>query len=220
MWLSPLPYVVGALFHVVLALLYVNQLDARRQALLQPMFPVAGFLLVALVPVLAMRAVAEEARSGSLDLLVAARVRASALVVGKWLACWVTALAVLLPAVLFVLLVAWWGSPDPGPGVAGYVGLALLAGALAGVGLVASAATSSQPVAAMGAFFLALLLWFSHVGSETLTAGSLLAHFSLSERLRAAAGGVLDTSDVGFFVLFTCAALTLATTFVSRRSAA
>src|SRR5262249_2096106 len=70
-WASPVPYVVGAGFHVALGLLYVNQLQVHEQAIVQPLFPLAGFLLVLTVPVLTMRALAEESRTGTLDLLVA-----------------------------------------------------------------------------------------------------------------------------------------------------
>ena len=53
LWTSPIPYVVAALFQAVVAVLYLSQLEDRRQALMQPFFPIAGFLLVVLVPVLA-----------------------------------------------------------------------------------------------------------------------------------------------------------------------
>ena len=46
LWASPVPWVAGAVFHVALGLLYVSELQARRQALIQPLFPLAGFLLL------------------------------------------------------------------------------------------------------------------------------------------------------------------------------
>jgi ABC-2 type transport system permease protein len=115
LWTSPLPYVSGAVFHALLGLLYVSQLEARQQALIQPMFPLAGFLLVVVAPVLTMRVFADESRAGSLDLLVTARVPPRVLVVGKWLATWITTLVVLAPTVLFVVLLHLYGNPEPGP---------------------------------------------------------------------------------------------------------
>ena len=217
LWLSPVPYVVAAVFNAVLGLLYVNQLEGRQQALLQPIFPLAGFLLLILIPALTMRAVAEEARTGSLDLLLAMPVRAMPLVVGKWLAAWLTALAVLAPSLLFVLLVSWWGDPDPGPALTGYIGLSLFAGAVTGLGILTSSLTSSQPVAAMTALFAALLLWFSYIGSESLRVGGVLVRLSLSERLRGFAGGVVDSADAGFFVVLAVGCLTVATAAVASR---
>jgi len=209
LWTSPLPYVAGALFHALLGLLYVSQLETRQQALIQPMFPLAGFLLVVVVPVLTMRALADEARTGSLDLLAIAGAAPRVVVTGKWLAAWLTALAVLAPTGLFVVLLHLYGNPEPGPIIAGYLGLVLLTGVLAGVGVLASSLTSSAPVAALGSLFVALVLWFVHVGSDSIVVNATVTRFSLSERLRTFAGGGIDTGDLGFFVFVTAAALVL-----------
>jgi ABC-2 type transport system permease protein len=209
-WASPLPYVAAAAFHIALGVLFVSQLEQRRQAVIQPMFPLAGFLLLLTVPVLTMRAFAEEARTGTLDVLLAARVPTGALVAGKWLAAWFTALVLLAPSLVFVVLLHWWGHPDAGPIEAGYLGLGLMAGLLTGFGVLTSTFTTSQPLAAMVALFATLLLWFAHVGSQAVTTGALVERFSISERLRTFAGGAIDTGDFGFFVVMTAAALVVA----------
>ena len=217
LWLSPIPWVVGALFHVVLGLLFVSELSARRQALVQPLFPIAGFLLVALIPLLTMRSFAEEARSGSLDLLLAIPVHLRSLVVGKWLAVWITVLIVISPAAMLYGLVTMYGDPDHGPALAGALGLVLFTAALTAVGVLASSVVSSQPVAAALALFTTLLVWFAHVGSERLPVGGVLAHFSVSERLQTFAGGGIDTGDVAFFCVLTSAALVVTTLAVDLR---
>jgi ABC-2 type transport system permease protein len=217
LWASPIPYVVGALFHLALGLLYVDQLEVRRQAVVQPLFPLAGFLLLVMAPLLTMRSFAEEARTGTLDVLQAARVRAAPMVLGKWLAAWMTGLAVFAPALLFVLLLSWWGEPDAGPVIAGFAGLALFTATLTGLGVLASSLSSSQPVAAIVALFLSLLFWFADVADQAPQAGSLLLRFSLRERLRSFASGVVDTSDVAWFVLLVVATLALAAQAVEGR---
>ena len=217
LWLSPIPWVVGALFHVVLALLFVNELTARRQALVQPLFPIAGFLLVILVPLVTMRAFADEARTGTLDVLLAIPVRLRSLVMGKWLAVWFTVLLVIAPAGLLYGLVTMYGDPDHGPALAGAVGIVLFAAALAALGVLASALVSSQPVAAALALFTTLLVWFAHVGSERLPVGGFLAHFSVSERLQSFAGGALDTGDIAFFCVLTAACLVVTALAVDAR---
>jgi ABC-2 type transport system permease protein len=118
---------------------------------------------------------------------------------------------------LFVLLLQLYGSPDGGPIVAGLIGLALLCAALTAVGVVASSLTSSQPVAAIGGIFAVLLLWFAHTGSESLPAGGFLGAFSISERLRSFAGGLVDLGDVTFFVGLAVGALAIAGVAVESR---
>lgn len=217
LWATPVPYVVGALFQAVLGVLFVDQLQGRSQALVQPLFPLAGFLLLVTVPILTMRTFADEARSGTLDLLLAVPVGARPLVLGKWLAATTTLVAVTAPAAAYAAMVALFGEPDRGPIIAGFLGLVLLIAALAALGVLASALTTSAPVAAMVTFVVAALLWFSGTASATISAGGLLAHLSLSERLRSFAGGAVDVADVGFLVALTIAGLGLAGAAVQAR---
>ena len=88
------------------------------------------------------------------------------LVAGKWLAAWLTGVLVLAPAGVAVLVLVLFGSPDFGPIIAGFIGLVLLTGALSGIGLLTSALTSSQPVAAAASLFVGLLLWFANRGAD------------------------------------------------------
>lgn len=217
LWTSPLPYALGAGLAALLGVLFVDQLQARDQAVTQPLFPLAGFLLLFAVPVLAMRSIAEEDETGSLHLLQAAGLTGWPLVAGKWLATWLTTLVVLLPAGAATGIVAMWGDPDPGPALSGFCGLALLAATVAGLGLLSSSLTRSPPVAALGATFVALVLWFSHVGSETLGVGPALASFSFSERLRAFASGGIDTADVVYFATASAVTLVLAALAVDAK---
>jgi ABC-2 type transport system permease protein len=216
LWTSPLPWVAGAAFQAVLGLLVVDQLAARQQAVVQPLFPIAGLLLVVTVPVLTMRALAEEARTGSLDLLLAVPVAPAPLVVGKWLACWLTALALVLPAGVHVVLTHLWGAPDRGPVLAGFLGLALLAAALSGVGVLASSATATPAVAGLAAAMAGLVLWFA--GTATGGAGTgVVAAVSFSERLRTFAAGAVDSGDAVFLLAVVAGTLVAATAVLDLR---
>src|SRR5213082_2093621 len=123
LWSSPVPWIAGAAFQAVVAVLFVDQLQGRAQAVVQPLFPIAGLLMVVAVPVLAMRAFSEEKRTGNLDVLLAAPVPTVPLAVGKVAAVWLTALAILLPALALAGLTALWGNPDAGPIISGFLGL-------------------------------------------------------------------------------------------------
>ena len=217
LWASPVPYVVGAVVQAVLGLLVVDQLAVRDQAVLQPLFPLAGFLVLLVVPVLTMRAFAEEARAGTLDQLLAVPVRTGSLVVAKWVAAWLTAVVVMAPAGLFVVLVSLWGDPDDGPAIAGFLGLTLLAAVATAVGVLASACTESQPIAAVAALFAGVVAWFAHVGDPAVGDAGLLAALSFSERLRLFAGGAVDSGDVVFFLAATVAALVVAAAVIDLR---
>jgi ABC-2 type transport system permease protein len=217
LWASPLPYLLGAVQNATLGVLGWSQITERGQAVFQPLVPIAGFLVLLTTPILASRTFADEIRTGSLELLLSIPVRRRSLVVGKYGAVLVTALALASPIGVFVLVLVLYGSPDAGPVVAGLIGLALLCAALSAIGVVASSLTSSQPVAAIGGIFAVLLLWFAHTGSESLPAGGFLGAFSVSERLRSFAGGLVDLGDVAFFAAVVVAALAIAGVAIESR---
>jgi ABC-2 type transport system permease protein len=217
LWASPLPYVLGAGYNATLGVLGWSQIAQRGQAVFQPLVPIAGFLLLLIAPILASRSLADEIRSGTLELLLSIPVRRWSLVCGKYFAVLVTLVALAAPLGLFALLMFVYGDPDVGPMLSGALGLVLLCAALCAIGLAASSLTASQPVAAIGGVFVVLVLWFAHTGSEALAAGAFLGAFSISERLRSFAGGVIDLADVAFFLVVAMTALAAASAAVESR---
>lgn len=217
LWASPLPYVLGAALHATLGVLGWGQLSARGQAVFQPLVPIAGFLLVLVAPVLASRAFSDEIRTGTLELLLAIPVRVGALVVGKYVAVLVTLAVLVAPAGLFAVLLAIYGDPDPGPIISSAIGIALFCALLAAVGVLTSSLSSSQPVAAIAGIFIVLVFWFAHTGSEALAVGGFFGAFSISERLRSFAGGLIDLGDVTFFAVVVVIALTVTAVAVESR---
>jgi ABC-2 type transport system permease protein len=216
LWASPLPYGLGALFHATLGVLGWSQITSRGQAVFQPLVPIAGFLLLLVAPILASRTFSDEIRTGTLDVLLAIPVSRVRLVLGKYFAVFLTMVAMIAPAGLFVLLLELYGAPDTGPIVAGLAGLVVLCAALSGVGVLMSSLTASQPLAAIGGLFAVVVLWFAHAGADAVAVGGFLGGLSISERLRSFAGGVLDLSDIVFFI--SIVAVTLAASVVAVES--
>lgn len=201
LWTSPVPYVVGALLNIAVGVLFVDALRAREQAVFQPLVPIVGFLVLALAPALTMRTVAEEVRSGTLDVLLVSGARPARLLLAKWLAAFATLLVTMAPLGVHAALLQWWGQPDTAPMLTGAAGLVLLAGAAIAVGVCASSLTSSLPVAALGAFVVTLLGWFLQPAPASVALQRLSARLSISERVRGFAGGAIDTGSISFFVV-------------------
>src|SRR5262245_63201946 len=96
-------------------------------------------LLLVVVPLLTMRSFAEERRLGTLELLWTYPLRDVEIVAGKFLACLVVLLAIILPTLVYPLILGHFQPVAWGPLLAGYLGLLLLAGAFAACGLFLSA---------------------------------------------------------------------------------
>jgi ABC-2 type transport system permease protein len=169
--------------------------------LLGPWLANLGVVLLVVCPALAMRLYAEELRRHSMELLLTAPVSSAQIVLGKWLGA-LGVVGVLLGATLWMpVSLAWWTAPDWGALAAGYLGLALVASAVLGVGSVASAATDSPVVALVLTFAVALCLWVAGWINPDPT--SLPSQLSLSAHLQDLVVGGVRASDVSYYALLT-----------------
>jgi ABC-2 type transport system permease protein len=197
-------YIVIAGFLAVSGFIFYVILTTNRQADLRWSLHNMAVMLLFVCPILSMRLLAEERRSGTLELLLTSPVTDAQVVLGKFLGA-VGLLAVLLAATLhFPLLLARYGAPDPGPLLTGYLGLALLGASFMAVGVLASALTASQVVAGFLSFGGLLTLWIVGwaAGQPGSTVAAVLEHLSIFNHFDDLAKGVVDTTDLVFHLSF------------------
>jgi ABC-2 type transport system permease protein len=216
---SPIAYALIAVFLLLLGYTFTITLFMTKQASLVHIFFQAAMLLVLIVPIITMRQFSEERRHGTLELLLTGPAHEAELVLAKYLAC-MAALGVMIGLTFaYTAVLAWFGNPDWGPVYSGYVGLLLLGSALVAIGLVVSALTANQIVAAVVSLGVFGMLWaidglaaFAPSGLENWLLGcSLLARFTPF------ATGALYLSDFGFFLVATLLGLFLCVRSLARR---
>lgn len=187
-------------------------LDFNESLLRQDLGALATLSLL-LLPLLAMNLLAEERRSGTLELLMTSPVGEGRLVLGKWLAAWLYFLGLLALACLPKFVLAAYGSLHWPSFLVGLAGIALLAGAFLALSLFLSSLTRSPLLAAVGGFALLLLLWilggFAKAGATGFPDGALAALSALGH-LAPLLTGLLDTADLAYFLLLTALGLELA----------
>lgn len=172
--------------------------------LVAPLLGNMSVLLMLITPLLTMRLLSEEKRSGTLELLLSYPLGDLAVVLGKFLAA-LSMLALILAPTLLHMLILTWLAPVHWPGLLlGYLGLLLLGGSFAALGLLASACTENQIVAAVTAFagllFLWVLRWSGGLAGPAW--GPWVEFISLSLHFENMAKGLLDTADLAYFILF------------------
>ena len=163
------------------------------------------FVLMLLVPVLTARAFAEEKKLGTLDLLWTYPVPESSVLLGKFLASVVLLVVVLVLTLLYPLALSWYypGVNWP-PLFACYLGLFFLGLAFISVGLLLSATTDSQAIAAMGTLGMLVLFWsltWNEQAVNEVLINSLL-QISLFDRFTNFSRGAIDSQEIMFFLLF------------------
>lgn len=217
-FVTPVAYVFLVIFLVLSGILtfYVGDFYDRGLADLQPFFVMHPWLYLILVPAVSMRLWAEEAKSGTQELLLTLPINLWQAMLGKFLAAWIfVGLALLLTFPVWVT-VNYLGSPDNGIILAGYIGSWLMAGAFLAIGACLSTVTSSQVVAFILTAVVCVLLilagqsqvldFFQGTLPRRLVNG--VAHLSMLRHYEAIARGVLDVRDLLYFVLTIAAWLT------------
>jgi gliding motility-associated transport system permease protein len=216
---SPIAYAVIAVFIVLSGYTFTVSLIVAKQATLVHIFFQSAVQLILLVPLITMRQFAEERRSGTLELLLTAPLREIDIVAAKFVACMVVLTAMTSLTLIYAAVLAVYGDPDWGPIYSGYVGLLMLGAALVAIGLMISALTANQIVAAVVSLGLFGLLWgidtlaslLPHPFENWLLGLSLLAHFTPF------AVGAMYVSDVGFFLTVILLGLFLTVRALARR---
>lgn len=228
---SMLGYVVLMFFLVVMGVSFVSivsELSSREPTQLTVM---EGFFswfwlpTLFLVPALTMRLLAEEKRSGTLEMLMTAPVTDFEVVLAKWLGA--VGLYALMWAVtgLYVIILRHFSGGttalDLGPILSGYLGVLLIGQFLIAVGVVASAVTRSQVTAFLIGFALTFLfliaVWFAYYFTRGTAAGRVFEFVSAFEQMNDFRRGIVDTRPLVLYVSGTVLALFVTTRVVESR---
>ena len=191
------------------------------QATLQPFFSVAYWTLFFFTPALTMRMIAEENKTGTIELLLTKSVSDWEVIVGKFLACLmliIIALALTLP---YYISVWAMGPVDHGAVWCGYLGLVLMSMAYISIGLFASSISSNQIVAFLLALFIGIffLIIFQVLASDfTGTIGEILDYLTINNHFESISRGVVDSRDIIYFLSLSFLGLVLAETALSKRN--
>ncbi len=188
------------------------------------MFEMLPWMIAGIVaPGVTMRSVAEEKRSGTLELLITLPVRDSEVILGKYIGAMSLVLVLLAGSLLYPVAMftkPFWnlGVLDWNPVWSGYLGLVLLSLAAVSVGLFFSSITENQIVAFFLSSFtlLALTAIGKAVGSVQGWGGDVLAFVSILTRFQPFAKGLIDIRAVVYFL--SIAAIFLAASFRSLES--
>lgn len=174
----------------------------RKQADLLVFFGVAQWTLFFFIPALTMRQLAEERKTGTIELLMTKAVTERQIVLGKWLSCFLMVCLALLFTLPYYLTVANIGKIDHGATISGYLGLLLLSGAYISIGLFASSLTNNQIVAFLLALFIGIFFQFVFgilASGSSGWLGEILDSLSLSNHFDSVSRGVIDTKDLIYF---------------------
>lgn len=159
-------------------------------------------ILVFLVPLLTMRTIAEEKRRGTFELLVTSPVTVGQIVWGKFLGVAFILLLMLLLALVFPLLLCYFGNPEVPPVFTGFLGLVLCGLGFVSIGMAVSSFTENQVVAGVASMVTLLLLYVISSPAESLGGGAVstvLNYLSPIMQVRDLMRGVVTYQSLTYF---------------------
>jgi ABC-2 type transport system permease protein len=228
-FISPVAYVVAFLFMLMLGWFFYSAMrSAILQAAFQPYAPSIQVvispmvtLLLFTMPAITMRLLSEEARMGTLELLLTAPVKDWELIIGKWLGGFLFMLTLLAITWVFPIALNFMVEPgiDQGPLVTGYLGLILMVASLVGLGVGISSLFSNQIVAFFVSLAVVLLFWL--IRPESSTTGGLgveiMRYMNFIDHYMNFFRGTIDISDVIYYLSLTSVGIFLGTVSIEIR---
>jgi len=203
--------------------LYGSDVFLVGQASLRSFFQIASWTLFFFIPAITMRMLAEEKKTGTLELLLTKAVSDRQVVVGKFLATVLLIVIALAATLPYVITVSQIGNLDNGGTICGYLGLLLMSMAYTGIGLFASSITNNQIVAFLTALFIGLffqVIFNVLAGNFTGLTGEIFDALSLTSHYESLARGVIDSKDLVYFLSIAALGIYLSETALAKRNAA
>lgn len=178
---------------------------------IDPLFIVAPWVFLFLIPAVTMKMFAEEQKSGTIEILLTQPLTDLQIVMAKYFSAVLLVIIALVPTLVYYITVYMLANPAGNIDTAGiigsYIGLIFLCSGFASIGVFASALSNNQIVS----FILAVILsFFFYSGFEFLgsiitqpTISNLLAQLGISSHYGSMSRGVIDSRDVIYFISLT-----------------
>ncbi len=225
-FVSPVAYAVAAMLYLILGVIFfiniyfglqTGQINPDGRMVMGPMVTILLFV----APALTMRLIADEARMGTLELLLTAPVRDWELVVGKWLGVFGFMVGVIAVTWIYPLILHRMTNPgiDQGVLITAYLGLVLLVGSMLAVGVFVSSLFDNPMAAFFTTLAILLGLWvISGLGSGAGTASEIIRYLGIVDHYYDYLyRGIINLPDVVYFLSLTSLALFLGTQAVESR---
>lgn len=201
--------------------LFGNNVFMIGQASLQIFFEIAFWTLFFFIPALTMKMLAEETRSGTIELLSTKAISDWQIVTGKFLACLLLVGIALICTIPYYITVSKLGSVDHGAIIGGYIALLLLSAGYVSIGIFSSSLTNNQIVAFLVALLIGIFfqLLFDIMGySLRGTVGSAFNYLSMRTHFDSLSRGVIDSRDLIYFGSVIFLGLSFSQAILSKRN--
>jgi len=227
---SLIGYIVIGVFLIAMGLLlwvfpFESNILNSGYAGIDPLFVLAPWVFMFLIPAVTMRSFAEEKKTGTIELLLTHPLSDLEIILAKYFACIVLVILALLPTLVYYISVSMLGYPpgniDNGRTWGSYLGLIFLASGFASIGVFASCISSNQVVSFIFAVILCFVCYtgFAFIGQFVSSGvfGNFIQSMGISMHYSSMSRGVIDTRDVIYFASISIAFILMTRTSLESR---
>jgi ABC-2 type transport system permease protein len=194
-------------------------------ATMNTLFTIAPWIFLFLVPAVTMRMIADEKKSGTMELLLTRPITDMQIVAAKYFSAIILVLIALIPTLIYFFSIYHLGNPqgniDVGGTVGSYIGLFFLASIYTAIGIFASSLTSNQIISFIIAVIISFFFYmgFEFIASMTIFSGidTFIVDLGINAHYKSMSRGVIDTRDIIYFVSVVVVFLYLTKSIVQSR---
>lgn len=208
---SPVGYVFIGLFLIMFSIFFYVDVFKYQSTNFEYIFYSGATILTFLVPILTMRAIAEERKTGTEQLLLTSPLSITKVVLGKFIAATLIVAITEICTFLYFGILCYFGTPHITTALVTLLGFLLLAMSYISFGILASSITENQIIAGVITIGFFILTWFLPQFSSIFTNFSLINMFSKFPK------GQIDIADTVTFVTFTISCILLTIIVMQRR---
>ncbi|MBU4485561.1 MAG: ABC transporter permease [Candidatus Delongbacteria bacterium] len=198
---SPAAYIIIILFLALTGWFFTNTLFLDGgQADLRSNFNLIPFILLFFVPALTMKMIAEEKKSGTIELLTTLPLKDTDIIFGKFLGSLIILFIAILLTFPNLVTIGLLGKPDWGVLICGYSGLILMGASFTAIGIYTSSITDNQIVAFIISFFVLFILVVLNNLLVFLPFQQFFEYLGVNSHYSNMLKGVIDTKDLVYFL--------------------
>ena len=208
---SPVGYVFIGLFLIMFSIFFYVDVFQYQSTNFEYIFYSGATILTFIVPILTMRTIAEERKTGTEQLLLTSPLSITKVVLGKFLAATLIVIITELCTFMYFAILSFFGKPPMTTALVTMLGFLLLAMSYISFGILASSVTENQIIAGIITIGFFILTWFLPQFN------SVFSNFSLINMFSKFPTGQIDIADTVTFVTFTITCLVLTIIVMQRR---
>lgn len=208
---SPVGYVFIGLFLIMFSIFFYTDVFDYQSVNFEYIFFSGATILTFIIPILTMRTLAEERKSGTEQLLLTSPVSITKIVLGKFISATLIVIITELCTFLYFGILSYFGTPHITTALVTLLGFLLLAMSYISFGLLASSITENQIIAGVITIAFFIFSWFLPNFSD------VFADFSLINLFANFPYGQIDIADTVIYITFTIMCLLFTIIVMQRR---